>query len=98
MAGTSSAKTRGACHRAALGADPLALLPGHDEGELIGVVTFSIYVWISSQPCFSSRPSSGLSFPPPSLRKDRSRSLACGSGASLPDGPLSEVAACASLS
>ena len=31
MPGTSSAKTRGACHRAALCADPLALLPGHDE-------------------------------------------------------------------
>ncbi len=31
MAGSSSAKTRGACHRAALCADPLALLPGHDE-------------------------------------------------------------------
>ena len=30
MAGTSSAKTRGACHRAALCADPLALLSGHD--------------------------------------------------------------------
>jgi hypothetical protein len=25
------AKTRGACHRAALRADPLALLPGHDD-------------------------------------------------------------------
>src|SRR6266849_8844361 len=32
MAGTSSAKTRGACHRAALYADPLALLSGHDGG------------------------------------------------------------------
>src|SRR5258708_34562426 len=32
MAGTSSAKTRGACHRAALCADPLALLSGHDGG------------------------------------------------------------------
>jgi hypothetical protein len=31
MAGTSSAKTRGACHWAALRTDPLALLPGHDE-------------------------------------------------------------------
>src|SRR5260370_32611885 len=31
-AGTSSAKTRGACHRAALCADPLALLSGHDVG------------------------------------------------------------------
>src|SRR5450631_4151679 len=30
MAGSSSAKTRGACHRAALCAGPLALLPGHD--------------------------------------------------------------------
>src|SRR5882724_10456607 len=30
MPGSSSAKTRGACHRAALCADPLALLPGHD--------------------------------------------------------------------
>src|SRR5260370_5991023 len=31
-AGTSSAKTRGARHRAALCADPLALLSGHDGG------------------------------------------------------------------
>jgi zinc D-Ala-D-Ala dipeptidase len=31
MAGTLGAKTRGACHRAALCADPLALLSGHDE-------------------------------------------------------------------
>jgi hypothetical protein len=31
MTGTSSAKTRGACHQAALCADPLALLPGHDD-------------------------------------------------------------------
>src|SRR5216684_200151 len=31
MAGSSSAKTRRACHRAALCADPLALLPGHDD-------------------------------------------------------------------
>jgi hypothetical protein len=37
MAGSSSAKTRGACHRAALCADPLALLPGHD-GRAIRVV------------------------------------------------------------
>jgi hypothetical protein len=35
MAGTSGAKTRGACHRAALCADPLALLPGHDEWEMM---------------------------------------------------------------
>src|SRR6266404_1655988 len=35
MAGSPSAKTRGACHRAALCADPLALLPGHDEKRLI---------------------------------------------------------------
>src|ERR1035437_2129647 len=36
MAGTSSAKTRGACHRAA---DPLALWPGHDRqnGSLLAV-------------------------------------------------------------
>src|SRR5450759_2084442 len=31
IAGTPGAKTRGACHRAALCADPLALLSGHDE-------------------------------------------------------------------
>jgi hypothetical protein len=31
MAGAASAKTRGACHRAALCADPLALLPGYDD-------------------------------------------------------------------
>jgi hypothetical protein len=31
IAGSSSAKTRRACHRAALRADPLALLPGYDD-------------------------------------------------------------------
>jgi hypothetical protein len=31
ITGSSSAKTRGACHRAALRADPLALLPGDDD-------------------------------------------------------------------
>jgi hypothetical protein len=31
ITGSSSAKTRGACHRAALCADPLALLPGDDD-------------------------------------------------------------------
>src|ERR1700687_3303308 len=35
MRGLSSAKTRGACHRAALCADPLALLPAHDGPELM---------------------------------------------------------------
>ena len=34
MPATSSAKTRGACHRAVLCADPLALLRGHDGGKL----------------------------------------------------------------
>ena len=38
MPGTSSAKTRGACHRAAPCADPLALLPGHDEGGALALL------------------------------------------------------------
>jgi hypothetical protein len=44
MAGTSSAKTRGACHRAA---DPLALWPGHDRRK-----------WITSCCWGSGRPGS----------------------------------------
>jgi hypothetical protein len=31
IAGTSGTKTRGACHQAALRADPLALLSGDDD-------------------------------------------------------------------